>query len=74
MVDNGEFLVEANDMAGVQLLIDNKLPVITGPSQYLQPGYPASAPPQRPQKRWVMPVELGREALAGILRHADLGR
>ncbi|MBT4522146.1 MAG: U32 family peptidase, partial [Halieaceae bacterium] len=32
MVDNGEFLVEANDMAGVQLLIDAKLPIITGPA------------------------------------------
>lgn len=73
MVDNGEFLVEANDMAGVQLLIDNKLPVITGPAVNIYNQATLRLLHRKGLKRWVMPVELGREALAGILRHADLG-
>lgn len=73
MVNNGEFLVEANDMAGVQLLIDNKLPIITGPAVNIYNHETLRALYRKGLRRWVMPVELGRDSLASIIRRADLG-
>ncbi|MCB1678067.1 MAG: U32 family peptidase [Halioglobus sp.] len=73
MVDNGEFLVEANDMAGVQLLIDHKLPIITGPAVNIYNHETLQLLHCKGLVRWVMPVELGRDSLASIVRRADLG-
>lgn len=73
VVDNGEFLVEANDMAGVQLLIDNKLPIITGPAVNIYNHETLKLLHRKGLKRWVMPVELGRDSLASIVRCAELG-
>ncbi len=66
--NNGEFQVEANDMAAVQLLSQQGLTFTTGPSiniynlQVLKRLY------RNGMRRWVMPVELGAETLSALLQ------
>ena len=65
--DNSGCLIEANDMAVVELLSEKKLPFVAGTSiniynaQTLQILYKAGL------QRWVMPVELNRTTLQNIL-------
>ncbi|MBY4676094.1 U32 family peptidase [Marinobacterium arenosum] len=72
--NNGELLVEANDMAAVQLLSEQGLPFVTGPSiniynlRVLKQLYNSG------MRRWVMPVELGAETLQQLLQQADEAR
>ena len=73
MVNNGEFLVEANDIAGVELLIENDLPLITGPAINIYNHAALKVLHSRGLKRWVMPIELGHETLSNILQQANLG-
>ncbi len=70
--DNGEFLVEANDIAAVQLLHRNGLPFVTGPSVNIYNAATLSHYHRLGLQRWVMPVELGRDALQAILHDAAL--
>jgi collagenase-like PrtC family protease len=68
---NGELLVEANEMGAVQLMAEQKLPFVAGPSlniynaQTLQRLYKSGL------QRWVMPVELSGNTLADILRDME---
>ena len=56
--DNGEFLVEANDMSAVHYLTSQQLPFITGPSVNLYSAQSLKVLFERGLQRWVMPVEL----------------
>ncbi|MBN1377642.1 MAG: U32 family peptidase [Gammaproteobacteria bacterium] len=69
--ENGEFMIEANDIAAINLLSEAKLPFITGPTinsyniqtiKYFQ---------ALGMLRWVMPVELGRQTLKKIITGLD---
>ncbi|RRD01845.1 U32 family peptidase [Amphritea balenae] len=68
---NGEFMVEANDIAAVQMLSEQELPFVTGPSvniynlQVLKQLYKSG------MRRWVMPVELGADTLQELLQQAE---
>lgn len=66
-IDNGEFVVEANDIGAVQLAKEKNLPFIAGPaiSCYNQNTlkYLINAGLQR----WVMPLELSRDWLESLL-------
>lgn len=64
---NGEFLVEANDMAAVQILSENDLPFCSGPSINIYNGKSLDFLGSQGLKRWILPVELGRETLTAIL-------
>ncbi len=70
--DNGEFLVEANDISAVQLLHERKLPFVTGPSVNIYNAATLRHFHRLGLRRWVMPVELGRDALSAILTEAAL--
>ena len=65
--DNGEFTVEANDMAAVQLLSKNNIPFTTGPTINIYNAQTLSILHKQGLQRWVMPVELSRKTLADIL-------
>lgn len=70
--DNGEFLVEANDMGAVGLLRERGLPFAAGSAVNC---YSAPALRQLVRlglKRWLVPVELSREALSQILSRPDI--
>ena len=71
IVDNGEFMVEANDMAVVQLAREQGLPFVSGPDinqynlqtlQYLH---------RCGMQRFVMPVELSAHWLKQVLQHKE---
>lgn len=69
--DNGEFLVEANDMAAVQLLTQNKLPFVTGPTINVYNAQTLAVLQRQGLQRWVMPVELSAQTLNEILSDLD---
>ena len=64
---NGEFLVEANDMAAVQILSENDLSFCGGPSINIYNGKSLDFLGAQGLQRWILPIELGRETLSAIL-------
>jgi len=64
---NGEFLVEANDMAAVHLLSSAGQPFVAGPSVNLYNARALEVLARRGLKRWVPPVELDRETIAAVV-------
>lgn len=69
--ENGDFLVEANDMAAVQLLSEKKIPFSVGPTINVYNAHTLAILHKQGLQRWVMPVELSRQTLADILRDLD---
>lgn len=69
--DNGDYLVEANDMSAVQMLTERQLPFVAGPFINLYNSPALRVLVEQKMSRWVMPVELSREALQGILTGAE---
>lgn len=62
---NGEYLVEANDMAAVQLLA-GKAPFVTGPFINIYNARTLEVLARQGLRRWVMPVELSRNTLGDL--------
>ena len=62
---NNDFLVEANDMAAVQLLA-GQVPFVAGPFINIYNQHSLAALARLGLSRWVMPVELARDTLAAI--------
>ncbi len=65
LCDNRRFLVEANDMAAVNLLA-GRAPFVTGPTVNLYNERSLQLMHSLGLKRWVMPVELSRATLADL--------
>lgn len=63
---NGEFLVEANDMGAVQLLAGAGVPFVAGPTVNLYNPAGVEVLARAGMKRWVVPLELGRETLEAM--------
>jgi collagenase-like PrtC family protease len=70
---NDEFLVEANDMAAVQLMSAAGLPFSTGPTVNIYNGATLKVLAEAGLIRWVLPVELGQDTLSAILDEAPQG-
>ena len=70
--ENGEFLVEANDMSGVHFLAEQQLPFITGPSVNLYSAESLKVLYELGLKRWTMPCELSCDDLRKILMQANI--
>ncbi|WP_296058887.1 U32 family peptidase [uncultured Amphritea sp.] len=68
--DNGEFMVEANDMAAVYLLSQQGVPFITGPSINIYNLAVLKRLYGSGMRRWVMPVELSAQTLDTLLQEA----
>ena len=66
IIDNGKFLVEANDMAAVQIAA-NKVPFVAGPHLNIYNCESLSLMQEAGATRWVMPVELSRDTLQVLL-------
>ena len=71
LCDNGELLVEANDMGAVQLMSERKLPFVGGPALNLYNGHALAELIDCGLKRWVPPVECSGALLSGVLRQLD---
>lgn len=63
---NDEFTVEANDLSAVQLLVEQGLAFVTGPSVNIYNEAALNLLAGKGLRRWVLPVELGLETLAGL--------
>ena len=64
---NEDYLVEANDMAAVAVLSESGLPFVAGPFINIYNASSLQVLMRQGLKRWVMPVELSKATLAGIL-------
>jgi collagenase-like PrtC family protease len=73
LVDNGRFVVEANEMGAVRLLAEKKLPFVAGMSLNIFNGHTLGLLAGMGATRWVMPPESGRDTLAGILADKPTG-
>jgi collagenase-like PrtC family protease len=65
LCNNGEFTIEANDMSAVQMLA-GEAPFVGGPSLNIYNSRTLSKMVGLGMNRWVMPVELSRNVVAGI--------
>lgn len=72
--ENGNILVEANDMGAVGLLSEQKLPFVAGSAINCYNAYTLKQLRELGMQRWVMPVELSRQWLVNLLAEArDIG-
>ncbi|MFV2005707.1 MAG: U32 family peptidase [Gammaproteobacteria bacterium] len=69
---NDEYMVEANDMAAVQLM-SGKKSFVTGPAVNIYNSRTLEVLARSGLKRWTLPVELSKETLAVIHRDRPLG-
>jgi len=67
LCENGSLLVEANDLAAVQVLSRLGVPFITGPTVNIYNPYTLEVLAGKGLKRWVMPIELSAETLRQML-------
>jgi Collagenase and related proteases len=66
--DNGEFLVEANDVGAIPYLQEHKVPFVAGAAINCYNQHTLRKLMSLGMNRWVMPVELSREWLANLLQ------
>jgi len=64
---NGHFLVEANDMAAVEILSREQIPFVAGPFINIYNGHSLELLARQGMVRWVMPVELSKATLTQIM-------
>lgn len=64
-----DFLIEANDISAVQLLSTAGKPFVTGPSINIYNHRSLNLLAKKGMKRWVLPVELGLDALQSLQAH-----
>ncbi|WP_294965776.1 U32 family peptidase [uncultured Gilliamella sp.] len=67
-VNNGDFLIEANDLAAINIAHDNKLPFVAGPAINCYNALTLKLLQKQGMIRWCMPVELSRDWLVNILK------
>lgn len=67
LINNGDFLIEANDLAAINIAQENKLPFVAGPAINCYNAYTLKLLQKQGMVRWCMPVELSRDWLANVL-------
>ncbi|WP_413112961.1 U32 family peptidase [Thaumasiovibrio sp. DFM-14] len=70
-IDNGEFAIEANDISGIGLAAQARIPFIVGPAINTYNALTLKIFAKQGMIRWCMPVELSREWLVNILNQCD---
>jgi len=70
LCDNGEFLVEANDLSAVQIMHDLKMPFVAGPAINCYNLSTLKVLIKQGMSRWLMPVELSGDWLKTLLEQA----
>lgn len=72
IADNGRFGVEANDIGAVHC-VAGKQPFVAGPHLNIFNAPTLSFFAERGAKRWVIPLEMGRDSLTAVLRERPAG-
>lgn len=67
LVNNGDFWVEANDLAAINIAQENKLPFVAGPAINCYNALTLKLLQKQGMVRWCMPVELSRDWLSNVL-------
>lgn len=70
-VDNGEFMVEANDMGTVNLAATHRLPFVAGYALNIYNAASLKILLKQGMVRWCMPVELSRDWLKALLEACE---
>ncbi|GKW42082.1 U32 family peptidase [Pectobacterium parvum] len=70
-VDNGEFLLEANDLGTVNIAAERNLPFVAGHALNCYNAYTLRVLHKQGMVRWCMPVELSRDWLQNLLNQCD---
>ncbi|QKJ85502.1 U32 family peptidase [Paramixta manurensis] len=70
-VDNGEFLIEANDFGTVNMAAEKTLPFVAGHALNCYNAVTLRLLLKQGMMRWCMPVELSRDWLVNVLRQCD---
>lgn len=70
-VDNGDFLIEANDIGAVNIAAERKLPFVAGHALNCYNAVTLRILLKQGMTRWCMPVELSRDWLANMLNQCD---
>lgn len=73
IVTNGSYLVEANDVAALNMLDGASVPFVAGPLLNIYNGEMLGLLRSLGARRWVLPVELSREELAGLQARRPAG-
>jgi collagenase-like PrtC family protease len=66
LCDNGRFMIEANDIAAIQIMSKKGLPFVTGPSVNIYNAATLNLLVSKGLKRWVLPIELSSQTLRQI--------
>ncbi|GAK28606.1 U32 family peptidase [Serratia liquefaciens] len=70
-VENGEFLIEANDLGTVNMAAERGLPFVAGHALNCYNAYTLRLLHRQGMTRWCMPVELSRDWLAKLLAQCE---
>jgi collagenase-like PrtC family protease len=70
-VNNGDCMIEANDLGAVQLAYEQKMPFVCGPAINCYNTDVIALLLRKGMQRWTMPVELSRDWLAELLAECD---
>ena len=70
--NNAHYMVEANDMAAVQIM-SGKRPFVTGPAVNIYNSASLSVLARAGLKRWTLPVELSKESLSALHQNRPQG-
>ncbi|MCO6523643.1 MAG: U32 family peptidase [Candidatus Schmidhempelia sp.] len=70
-VENGDFIIEANDLAAVNLAYENNLPFVAGPALNCYNAYTLKLLHKQGMTRWCMPVELSRDWLNNVVNQLE---
>ena len=73
LCDNGDFLVEANDLAAVQILSSKGLPFVTGPTVNIYNPATLNLLAEAGLRRWTLPIELSGTTLGMMSRELPSG-
>lgn len=71
LCENGQFKVEANDLAAIQILSEHKVPFVCGPAINCYNAGTLKLFVNKGMQRWVMPVELSRDWLTKTLHDCE---
>ncbi len=66
LIDNGDFLIEANDVSAIEEANKAKLPFVCGSAVNVYNAYALKVLLDQGMQRWVMPVELSRDWLSKL--------
>lgn len=70
-IDNGEFIIEANDVSAIQLAHEKGIPFVVGPAVNCYNAQTLNLFLKKGMLRWCMPVELSREWLQNVMADCE---